>query len=148
MKLLLIPITFSFLFSCTPPAQHSIVEEPIVLSIDTTGFKSLGEGLKMKVTEEGYGNIPLEGDKIVTNYKGMFVNGKVFDESKNKPFTFELGGRVIDGWNLSFAHLKAGSKATVYVPYKLAYGENDYSTIPGKSDMIFEVHFLEIIKKK
>jgi FKBP-type peptidyl-prolyl cis-trans isomerase len=43
--------------------------------------------------------------------------------------------------------MKKGSKYKFWIPYNLAYGPSDYSSIPGGSLLIFEVELLEVRKK-
>ncbi len=42
--------------------------------------------------------------------------------------------------------MSVGSKYRFHIPWKLAYGEQGGGPIPGKSDLIFDVELLEIVK--
>ena len=42
--------------------------------------------------------------------------------------------------------LNVGDKATLFIPYHLAYGETGGNGIPPKSNIIFEVEVIEIVK--
>ncbi len=101
-------------------------------------------------TKAGTGNNPKTGDRVTVHYKGMFIDGEVFDSSIGKdPFTFTLGiGQVIRGWDEGIAYMKKGGKATLIIPSNLAYGVNGRGTIPGYSTLVFEVELLEITPNK
>ena len=72
----------------------------------------------------------------------------MFDNSyeRGEPIDFQLGvGSVIPGWDEGFALLKEGTKATLFVPYSLAYGEaGSPPVIPERSDLIFYVELLKV----
>lgn len=104
-------------------------------------------GLYYVETEEGTGTAPEDGNTVVVHYTGKFLDGKVFDSSvqRNQPFEFQLGvGQVIKGWDEGIAYMKKGGKATLIIPSDLAYGPNNYSTIPGHSTLVFEVELIDI----
>ena len=43
--------------------------------------------------------------------------------------------------------MSVGDKATLFIPYHLGYGEQGYpGAIPPKSDLVFEIELLEIVK--
>lgn len=120
-------------------------------------------GLFISIHEEGTGEVPESGDKIAVNYKGMLLNGNVFDTSieavakENNlynekrtyaPFEFIVGrGQVIRGWDEAFTQVKVGTKATIFIPSPLAYGTRSPSpAIPANSTLIFEVELIDILK--
>ena len=47
--------------------------------------------------------------------------------------------RMIEGFKEGVRLLKEGDKATLFLPYNIAYGENGVQGIPPMSDLIFEV---------
>ena len=67
------------------------------------------------------------GDNISVNYKGMLLNGDVFDSSLSPgrtPLEFVAGGgQVIKGFDAAVIGMKVGDKKTVTIPPKDAYGE-------------------------
>jgi peptidyl-prolyl cis-trans isomerase A (cyclophilin A) len=109
----------------------------------------LRSGLKILFLENGVGKKVVNGDKLKVHYKGFFIDGKPFDSSykRQKPFEFILGvDRVIEGWTEGISLLKVGGKARLFIPYKLAYGNEGYGPIPEKSKLIFEVEIIESVK--
>lgn len=95
----------------------------------------------------GTGDEALSGDRVVVDYTGRFVDGKVFDSSiaRKEPFQFQLGvGQVIKGWDQGIVGMKVGGTRIISVPPELGYGPNDYGPIPGNSTLIFEVQLLKV----
>lgn len=112
------------------------------------GVKVTPSGLQYKIIEEGKGAFPTEESIISVHYKGMLLNGKVFDSSydRGEPAKFPLKG-VVKGWTEGFQKLKVGSKAVLYIPGELGYGERGNGPIGPNETLIFEVELLEIVKK-
>ena len=104
-------------------------------------------GMYIQMSQKGNGPIAKTGQTILAHYTGKFIDGTKFDSSldRGQPFSFPLGaGQVIPGWDIGFANIPVGSKATFLIPYTLGYGEAGYpGNIPPKASLIFEVEFLE-----
>jgi FKBP-type peptidyl-prolyl cis-trans isomerase len=110
------------------------------------GIKTTKSGLQYKVIKEGTGKVPKPTDTVKTNYKGMLLDGTVFDASENHggPATFPVDG-VIKGWTEALQLMKVGSKYTLYIPSDLAYGPAGQGPdIPPNSTLIFDVELLGI----
>lgn len=105
-------------------------------------------GIRYIIHEAGHGDPARDGDVLQVTYKGMLLDGKVFNEclTKDAPFKFRLGrGQVIDGWDQVFKLFCEGSKATVIIPYELAYGTlGQPPMVPRQSTLVFEVEVLSI----
>lgn len=105
-------------------------------------------GLGYVIHEEGNGRTAELGQVVDAQYFGILdATGESFDNSyqRGQPFSFQIGmGMVIPGWDEGFAILSPGSKATLFVPSKLGYGERDSEAIPANSDLIFYVEMLGI----
>jgi peptidyl-prolyl cis-trans isomerase A (cyclophilin A) len=111
--------------------------------------KTTGSGLKYMIEKEGAGDSPKATDKVTVFYKGTFTDGRIFDSNFGKdPITFGLN-QVIPGWTEGLQLMKPGGKATFYIPYQIAYGENGHPSgvIPPKSDLIFEVELVKVEKQ-
>ena len=77
-------------------------------------------GLLKKITLEGSGNCPSQGDEIRAHYTGTLEDGTKFDSSvdRGQEFKFKIGkGSVIKGWDIGFATMKAGEKAILKCRY-------------------------------
>ena len=105
-------------------------------------------GMYYVITQQGNGAKPTVGQTVVAHYTGKFNDGKKFDSSVDRgtPFEFKLGqGQVIKGWDEGFGLLSIGSKATLLLPYTMAYGEQGYpGAIPPKATLIFDVELIGV----
>jgi FKBP-type peptidyl-prolyl cis-trans isomerase FkpA len=113
--------------------------------------KKTYSGMYYNLIEKGIGDMPLRGDTMVMNYSGRLLDGTPFDSNVDTsfhhvaPFEFPLGqGKVINGWDEGIAILPQGSKATLYIPSRLAYGPNARPSIPANSILIFDVELKNI----
>ncbi len=100
--------------------------------------------IKHNTTE---GISPQTGNIVKVHYKGQLTNNKIFDQSYGKkPFEFPLGKqKVIAGWDEGIALLRKGEKATLIVPYYLAYGDEGAGGVIGpKETLIFDVELLDV----
>ncbi len=110
------------------------------------GVKSTKSGLQYKVVKEGTGKTPKPTDTVKTNYKGMLINGTVFDSSEQNggPVSFPVN-QVIAGWTEALQLMKVGAKYTLYIPSDLAYGPEGHGPdIPPNSTLIFDIELLGI----
>jgi FKBP-type peptidyl-prolyl cis-trans isomerase FkpA len=110
-------------------------------------IKTTASGLKYLIQEEGSGPMPALGKPVTVHYHGLLTDGKMFDSSfgRGEPIQFPLGvGQVIPGWDEGLALLKEGTKATLFIPYQLAYGEaGSPPVIPAKAELVF---YVELVK--
>lgn len=106
-------------------------------------------GLQYWDIQPGTGAEAKKGDTVSVQYSGWLTNGKLFDSSRGRPFTFTIGaGQVIKGWEEGVAGMKIGGKRQLKIPPELAYGAGGYpGVIPPNSTLIFDVT-LEGIKGK
>lgn len=117
-----------------------------------TGAKRHPSGLYYKILQVGTGDTAKAGQKVTVNYTGKTIGGKTFDSNTDpafnhvEPFSFTLGqGQVIAGWDIGVSMLKKGSKATLYIPSPMAYGERSPSAdIPKNGILIFDVEVTKI----
>jgi FKBP-type peptidyl-prolyl cis-trans isomerase len=110
------------------------------------GVKTTPSGLQYKIVKEGTGKSPAATDTVLVHYRGTLLDGTEFDSSykRNEPISFPLN-RVIKGWTEGLQLLKEGGKAILYIPSKLAYGENGAGGIIGPNEtLIFEVELLKV----
>lgn len=108
--------------------------------------KTTTTGLHYVVERPGKGECPKSGDVVKVLYKGMFFDGRVFDQrlDADKPFVFRLGrSEIIEGWEEGIAAMRVGEKRILLVPYDLAYGvRGKPPVIPRQTSLVFEVELL------
>jgi FKBP-type peptidyl-prolyl cis-trans isomerase FkpA len=103
-------------------------------------------GLYYIELEPGIGIVPGLGDTAVVNYKGMFLNGRVFDYSLGED-TYEVVvgvSGVIAGWHEGLSYMKEGAKAWLLIPSNLAYGAAGRGSIPGYTPLLFEIELKRV----
>lgn len=97
---------------------------------------------------KGKGKQVVAGDTVMVNYKGMFMDGNMFDTSERagKPVEFPIGvGAVIKGWDEGIPMMNVGGKAMLLIPSSIAYGEMGAGqTIPPFSPLLFEVEVVGV----
>lgn len=134
-------------------AKQKTIDEKLItdyLAAKNIKAQKTESGLYYTIDRLGDGEQPEQGEKVTVNYTGMLLNGEKFDSNVDpafqhvQPFQFILGqGQVIRGWDEGIAMLKKGTKATLYIPSGLAYGERSPSPkIPANSVLVFDVELL------
>ena len=122
--------------------------------------KQTKSGLKYIITYRGNGRAVKITNKARLNYSVYFKDGSLLETSveevanfngvlsmrkKNsgryQPILASVGqnDRMIEGFKEGVRLLKEGDKATLFLPYQIAYGENGVQGIPPMTDLIFEV---------
>ncbi|RYG47932.1 FKBP-type peptidyl-prolyl cis-trans isomerase [bacterium] len=107
--------------------------------------------LKTEDTKVGTGAPVKANDKVFVRYRGYFKDGREFDSNMvgGKPiFDFVAGptGGVIEGWQKGVIGMKQGGTRKLSVPWKMAYGEQGNDSIPGKSDLYFDIEVKSILR--
>ena len=112
----------------------------------SNGYSKTDSGLMYKFLDNKNSNKPKNGEKVKVHYKGMLLDGTVFDSSfkRNQPIEFTLGvGQVIKGWDEGISLLGVGDKVSFIIPSDLAYGESGAGgVIPPNATLIFEVELI------
>ncbi len=112
------------------------------------GVVTLPDGLQYKVIKEGKGDKPTLNDVVTVHYAGTLVDGKEFDSSykRGEPATFPVAG-VIAGWTEALQLMPAGSTWELFIPAKLAYGDQGAPPAIGPNEtLIFKVELLSVKK--
>ncbi len=113
------------------------------------GIQTTASGLQYKVTAMGTGPKPTTANEVKVHYKGMLIDGKVFDSSydRKEPVTFPVTG-VIKGWTEVLQLMPEGSKWTAYIPSEIAYGERGAGKDIGPNEvLVFDIELLQVIDK-
>ncbi|MDF9826525.1 FKBP-type peptidyl-prolyl cis-trans isomerase [Ereboglobus sp. PH5-5] len=127
-----------------PPADLEYVEKTWPdAQITSTGMRTI-------VMQTGTGEKAERGDRVSVLYKGMLLNGTVFDQTRSAdhPFTFRVGrGEVIEGWEEGIPMMRVGEKRLLIIPFELGYGtRGDPPKIPRRSTLVFEVELVKVVK--
>ena len=109
------------------------------------GVKETASGLQYEVIKTGTGPKPKATDTVKVEYVGTKIDGTKFDASADHggPATFPLNG-VIPGWTEGVQLMNVGSQYKLYVPAKLAYGENAPPQIGPNATLVFDVTLVSI----
>ena len=138
-----LPLILTLLLATLLPA-------PLAQAEDSPGMKYWNDiratahttesGLQYKVRTQGKGAKPKPGSKVKVHYRGMLMDGRVFDNSYNsdEPVSLSLK-RVIPGWKEGIPLMPEGSVYTFLIPPELAYGEKGTRGIPPNATLIFDV---------
>ncbi len=129
------------------PAPQAAANPAMNANPSTDGMISTPSGLRYKVLASGPagGRSPSLYDSATVHYKGTLTNGTVFDSSyeRGAPATFGVN-QVIPGWTEALQLMKPGDQWLIYIPANLGYGPQSMGDIPANSDLIFQVHLLQV----
>lgn len=110
------------------------------------------DGMYVVQNTPGTGKAVSEGDSVEVKYKGMFLDGKIFDQSSahggkgTLDFQYSQSVRLIRGWVILIGTMKEGEKSTVIIPSSLAYGEHGAGgLIPPYCPLMFEIEVVKVI---
>jgi len=111
------------------------------------GVISLPSGLQYKVITMGTGDKPTSTDVVKIQYQGKLIDDTVFDSGDHyggKPTVCRINS-LIQGLSEALQLMPVGSKWIVYIPYDLAYGDqDDRGLIKPFSNLIFELELISI----
>ena len=116
------------------------------------------EGTYVEIQNPGTGEKVDTGKAVAVNYKGMTLDGKIFDQSYDsagkptKPYTFMVGQRgqlsAIEGWSDGMVYFKEGGKGRLFIPSARAYGSRGAGgDIKPNTPIMFEVAIDHILSK-
>jgi len=124
-----------------PPAVPEDVAAP------PEGADKTASGISSRVIDKGTGkDHPNAADNVRVHYSGWTTDGQLFDSSvmRGEPIVFPLN-RVIPGWTEGVQLMVEGEKRRLWIPAKLAYGENPPPGAPAGT-LVFDIELLEIVK--
>ena len=139
------------------PADSDLIFEIELISIDEQGpERPSTEGIEPTTTESGVkywdiekgdGESPTAIDRIKMDYSGWLSSGRLAWSSfgTGRPFDGPMSA-LPEGWAEGVMSMKAGGRRVIAVPAALAFGERGSQGIPPNSDMLFDVHLLEVKK--
>ena len=124
-----------------PPA----VPEDVAAAPDSA--EKTASGIASRVLAKGTGTThPQATDQVKVHYSGWTTDGKLFDSSvmRNESIVFPLN-QVIPGWTEGVQLMVEGEKRRLWIPAKLAYGENPPPGAPAGT-LVFDVELIQIVK--
>jgi len=131
-----------------PPAQPEGIPAPADVAAAPKDAKVTESGLATKVLTPGTGKEhPAPTDRVSVHYTGWTKDGKMFDSSvkRGAPTTFGVG-EVIPGWTEALKLMVVGEKRRLWIPGKLAYGDQPQMGGAPSGQLTFDVELLDIVK--
>lgn len=148
-------------------ARLKAVTEKLVgeFSTQKEQAKELPSGLKILFIEEGDGEKPKTGNKVLVNYAGYFTNGNLFDSNiesvatdhgkfdqrrkearRYNPVSMDYSpdANLAAGFREGLLKMKVGDKIRIFVPSHLGYGTTGYGPIPPNTDLVFDLEITGI----
>lgn len=98
-------------------------------------------GIRMEITDLGTGLIPYYKSTVTVAYVGTVLGQVVPFESST---TTGKISSYIAGWQYALTSLPVGSKAKIYIPSPLAYGNVAKPNIPANSILVFDIFLKEM----
>ncbi|MBS0490043.1 MULTISPECIES: FKBP-type peptidyl-prolyl cis-trans isomerase [unclassified Phenylobacterium] len=131
-----------------PAAAQDANAEFFARNAQAPGVKTI-PGIQYKVLKSGpeTGVHPKRSSTIKVRYEGKFLDGRVFDSSKNDPdgaVTFPLG-KLIPGWVTVLPLMRPGDEWVIYIPPEYAYGPAGKEIIPPNTPLEFRIELVEVV---
>ena len=148
----LITLLLAIAASATLHAQREKLPPVDLAHVEKTwpDAKPTATGMRTLVMQAGDGTQAERGDRVSVIYKGMLLNGTVFDQTRSpdQPFSFRVGrGEVIEGWEEGIPLMRVGEKRLLIIPFELGYGtRGDPPKIPRRATLVFEVELVKVEK--
>ncbi len=124
----------------TDPATYE--DSMINLFIDKNNLspEETSSGLYYEEIYSGTGDNPTWGDYVSIKYTAKIIDGRLFDKTAGDTvFSFNLyDNMMIDGLSEGVSKMNVGGKATLIIPYNLAYGAYGKHPVPPYATLVFE----------
>lgn len=138
--------------SCDPSKKYEEDERNAITSYlldnSTLNYELKTSGLYFLEVKAGEGAQAETHDTAYVIYKGMFLSGTAFDTNVGKDtLIFPVNeGWMIPGFDESITYMRAGGKAQVVIPSKLAYGPTGYYMIGGYTPLLYDIELARLVK--
>lgn len=134
MKYFTLILLTLLLTACGSDDDHLSIEEYIAANNLETEVTA--SGLHYIINEPGNSERAALTSNINIDYNGFFLGGDAFDRGTD--VTFPLQGLIL-GWQEGIRLIGKGGSITLLVPSGLAYGTSGRGTIPGNTDLGFDI---------
>jgi peptidylprolyl isomerase/FKBP-type peptidyl-prolyl cis-trans isomerase FklB len=111
------------------------------------GVVTTPSGLEYRILKSGpvSGLHPKPADEVKVDYDAKLLDGTVVDSSFDRGSPAVLTVRdLIPGWREALQLMRPGDDWLLYVPAKLAYGDQATGPIPAGSVLQFHLHLIAI----
>jgi len=130
-------------YTTDPKSQFQQDENLIIDYIveQQLGAQRAENGLYYIIHQEGTGPLLQRGSPVKADYKGYFLDGKIFDSSykRKKPIRFTVG-QMVPGWDQGMTYVSRGAKLTLLLPSFLGYGEEGFQNhVPPNTVILFDI---------
>src|SRR3989344_4324632 len=117
--------------------DDKLIETDLAKNGKTKNMTDIKE-FSFDVLTKGAGTVAKTNDNVTVDYKGTFLDGKIFDQGT---FPFTLGvGQVVAGFDKGVLGMQIGETRKIYIPSDMGYGERGAgASIPPNTDLIFAV---------
>lgn len=132
---------------CSSDDKQAEKDEQLILKYISDNHltaQSTESGIYYVIIEPGTGARPLITSVVTVHYKGMLLNGNVFDSSyaRGTPLQIALTD-VIYGWQEGLRLFGRGGKGILIIPSRFGYGSQAVGSIPTNSVLVFEIHLID-----
>ena len=101
-------------------------------------------GLYYEIISQGTGATANSNSKIIITYTGKLMNAQTFDEQLTPNATAWALDGLIKGWIIGIPLIQEGGHIKLIVPSSLAYGCEQYYSIPGNSALFFDINLIDV----
>ncbi len=138
MSLLVLVFTFAGCSKNSAKKQTEADHNLILNYVSSHNLKGefTSSGLYYVIQDSGTAKHPTLSAKLNVNYKGYFLDDKIFDQGTG--VKFQLSG-VIKGWQEGLQLIGEGGKIKLLIPSALGYGNTQSGSIPPNSVLGFDV---------
>jgi FKBP-type peptidyl-prolyl cis-trans isomerase FkpA len=127
-------------------AEEQLVEDKRLISEYLASkqltAQSTASGLHYIIDTPGTGDHPNINSNVTVRYKGYYLDGTVFDDTKGGKISLFLY-EVIKGWQEGIPLLKREGKAQLFIPSELGYGPRPPSGVRANAVLVFEVELTD-----
>lgn len=105
-------------------ARETTLIEQYIAEHALDSVQRLSSGIYYQRLSSGSGNPPVRGNVVEVAYRGLHLDGSVFDQSiADKPLRFSIeNSNIIKGFEEGIKQMRKGEKARIFIPSHLAYG--------------------------
>lgn len=131
--------------------RNAIINRAIDQNYDVYAARG---GYFYEVLDSGRYNRLQQGDIVSVHYRGNFLDGEEFDNSRRRgdKLRFRIGD-LIPAWNLALLMVRPGARLRILTPSELAYGPEGLvdpggdTLVPADTPLEFLIEEIEIFEE-